>query len=195
MTTTLPTHDPTTALTLVLREQTRLLRQILAKLDAPQLGLHDGAGAMRIYANRSNGCLWYTVTDGAVIPISQTALTAYLTDISFPKLERRGRETVKMQAFFQGDRPYVLEAGHDSNFSKGFLSAIAQLTSTQLQHPITIAPQAGSDDSVLFCRVFAQGELIRGLYGEETDWRTVARAAIAAVRGDNPQTRGPLDSV
>jgi len=182
MATTLSTHDLTSTLALLLREQTHLLQQILAKLDTPRLGLHDQAGAMRIYANRSNGCLWYTVTDGTVIPITQTALTAYLTDISFPKLERRGRETVKLQAFFQGDRPYIVEAGHDSNFSKGFLSAVAQLTPAQLQQPLTLTPQAGSDDSVLFCRVFSNGELIKGLYGEDTDWRTVAQAAIAAVR-------------
>ena len=182
MTSTLQTQDLTNTLMLAIREQNHLLQQILAKLDKRQLGLHDGAEAIRIYANRSNGCLWYTVTDGNVTPITQTALTAYLTDISFPKLERRGRETVKLQAFLQGDRPYIVEAGHDSNFSKGLLSAVAQLTPAQLQYPLTIAPQAGSDESVLFCRVFSQGELIKGIYSDETDWRTVAQAAIATVR-------------
>ena len=135
MTSTLQTQDLTNTLMLAIREQNHLLQQILAKLDKPQLGLHDSAGAIRIYANRSNGCLWYTVTDGNVTPITQTALTA-----------------------------------------------VAQLTPAQLQYPLTIAPQAGSDESVLFCRVFSQGELIKGIYSDETDWRTVAQAAIATVR-------------
>lgn len=142
---------------------------------------------MRVYANRSNGGLWYTITDGQVQLIPHTALTGYLTDISFPKVERRGKECVKLQVTMQGDRTYLIEAGHDSHFSKGFLSAVALLLPAQVQSPITLSPQAGEDDSVLFCRVYSGGQLVKGPYDDGTDFRLVAKAAIAAAR--NGQNR------
>ena len=183
MTNTLDSHNLAAIMAQALAEQTLLLQQILAKLDRPQLGFHDGAGAMRVYCNRSNGGLWYTVVDGQVQVINSTALTGYLTDISFPKVERRGKECIKLQVTLTGDRPYLLEAGHDSHFSRGFLSAVALLLPTQLRQPITISPQAGEDDSVLFCRIFSDNQLIKATYDAGTDWALVARAAVSAVRG------------
>lgn len=184
---TLDSSNLAEILAVALAEQTNLLQQILNKLDRPQLGFHDGAGAMRVYANRSNGGLWYTITDGQPQIINHTALTGYLTDISFPKVERRGKECVKLQITMQGDRTYLIEAGHDSHFSKGFLSAVALLLPSQVQSPITLSPQAGEDDSVLFCRVYSGGQLVKGPYDDGTDFRLVAMAAIAAVRNGQPR--------
>ena len=165
-----------------IHQQTATLQQILAQMNAPKLGLHDAAGGMKIYCNRSNGCLWYRLQDGQPVPIQQTALTGYLVNLEFSKVERRGKETIKLLATIQGDRPYLLEAGHDSHFSKGLLSAVAALPPAMLQRPITLSPQAGEDDAVLFCRVYSDCELIRASYDDSTDWRSCAQAAIAAVR-------------
>ncbi len=115
-------------------------------------------------------------------PVQQSALTGYLTDLKFEKVERRGKEATKLQAFFNGDRPYCIESGYDSHFSKGLLSAIATLTPEQLKLPITIAPQPGSDESVLFCRVFVGSELVRATYDEQTNWRAISQTAIATVK-------------
>jgi hypothetical protein len=165
-----------------IHQQTATLQQILAQMNAPKLGLHDAAGGMKIYCNRSNGCLWYRLQDGQPVPIQQTALTGYLVNLEFSKVERRGKECCKLLMTIQGDRPYLLEAGHDSHFSKGLLCAVASMPPTVLQRPITLSPQPGEDDSVLFCRVFSGGELIRTSYDDSTDWRSCAQAAIAAVR-------------
>lgn len=175
-------NDLATILAGSLAEMTGLLQQILNKLDAPKLGLHDAAGGVKIYCNRSNNCLWYRLQDGQPVPIQQTALTGYLVNLEFTKVERRGKETIKLLATLQGDRPYLLEAGHDSHFSKGLLCAVASMPPAMLQRPITLSPQPGEDDAVLFCRVFSDGELIRAPYDDSTDWRSCAQAAIAAVR-------------
>lgn len=175
-------NDLATILAGSLAEMTGLLQQIHAQMNAPKLGLHDAAGGMKIYCNRSNGCLWYRLQDSQPVPIQQTALTGYLVDLRFEKVERRGKETIKLLATIQGDRPYLLEAGHDSHFSKGLLCAVASMPPALLQRPITLSPQAGEDDSVLFCRVYSDCELIRASYDDSTDWRSCAQAAIAAVR-------------
>lgn len=176
--------DTSAQILAALTRQTELLQAILDHLQRPRLGFGDGAGALKIYCNRQHGSLWYRLdADNTPIAIPHPALTGYLRDIAFARVERRGKETVKLQASLTGDRPYILEAGHDSHFSKGFLSAIASLTPAQIRQPITIAPQPGQDESVLFCRVYCGGVAVIQPYSEETDWRGVATRAIALVKG------------
>ena len=172
----------TAQLLAALAQQTQLLSQILDRLKQPKLGLAEAPSTLWIYANRSNNCPWYTIRDGEVSPVQQSALMGYLEELKFEKVDRRGKEVIKLQAFIKGDRPYCVESGYDSHFSKGLLSSIATLTPQQLRMPITIAPQPGSDESVLFCRVFVGSEVVRSGYDEETDWRSVSRQAISAVK-------------
>lgn len=164
-----------------LHTQTETLREILAYLKQPKLGFTDAPTLYPIYANRSNGCLWYTMQDGEPLPLPHAAITGYVTALKFEKVERRGKESVKLQLFLQGDRPYRLESGYDSHFSKCLLCAIATTPRAQLQtQPLTIMPQAGDDESVLFARVFMDGQQVIAPYSDETDWRRVAQMAKEA---------------
>lgn len=167
-----------------LTQQNELLAKILSSLNRPHLGLSNQLpGPLKIYANRSNGGLWYSVRDGVVQPIEAIALTGYLRNLSFEEVERRGKPTHKLLTEIQGDRLYVIESGYDSHFSKGLLAAVATLTAAQLQQPITLQPQAGQDESVLFCRVYGtDGAPIKATYNDETDWRSISKSAIKSVR-------------
>lgn len=176
------TISETAQLLTAIAVQNELLSQILAQLKQPKLGLVEAPSVLWIYANRSNNCLWYSIRDGEVAPIQQTALTGYLEELRFEKVERRGKEVVKLQAFVKGDRPYCVESGYDSNFSKGLLAACALLTPQQIRSPISISPQAGNDESVLFCRMFAGSELVKASYDEQTNWRAVSQQAINNIR-------------
>ena len=164
-----------------LKQQNELLTAILAELrqaKAADLGFTDAPTLYRIYANRSNNCLWYTVRAGEVIPIAHSALTGYLQELKFEQVERRGKPVTKLMTYLKGDRPYCIESGYDSQFSKGLLAAIAQLTSAQLTRPITIIPQPGEDDAVLFCRVLLNAEPVIATYDDQTNWRDVAQTAL-----------------
>jgi hypothetical protein len=164
-----------------LTQQNELLTAILAELrqaNAPPLGFTEAPTLYRIYANRSNNCLWYTVRNGEVFPIAHTALTGYLQDLKFEQVERRGKPVTKLMTYLKGDRPYCIESGSDSQFSKGLLMAIAQLTSVQLTQPITLMPQPGEDDAVLFCRVLINSEPVMASYDDQTNWRDIAQRAI-----------------
>lgn len=162
--------------------QSALLQEILDSLNRPKLGLGDAPAPVKIYANRSNGCTWYQFKDGQVHPIAAAAVTGYLVDLRFEQVERRGKETWKLLAHIKADRPYLIESGSDSQFSKGLLAAIASLTPAQLQQPITINPQPGSDEAVLFCRLFVGSDLIKAAYDDSTDWRAVSKQAIEVVK-------------
>ncbi|SRR5579883_2025272 len=169
-----------------LNRQEQLLQELIASINKPKLGLHSDAGMVFIYCNRSNGSLWYTLdSNRQPRAISQSALTGYLKVLRFEKVKRRGKQCHKLIAVVEADRLYQLESGHDSHFSKGLLSAVASLTPQHLRCPITIEPQPGSDDSVLFCRLWFGSHLVKAPYGEATSWRDVAVKAIANCKAAN----------
>ncbi|WP_375510723.1 hypothetical protein [uncultured Nostoc sp.] len=177
-----------------LMRQEELLKQLVAAINKPKLGLHNEAGSCKIYCNRHNGSLWYTLNNSEASAITQTALTGYLKELKFEKCERRGKEVYKLLITIQADRPYILESGHETHFAKSVLAAMpaatrsgnATLTPQQLYSPITLQPTPGTtDESVLFCRVWVGSELVMASYNEETNWREVSKQAIAVTKAAN----------
>jgi hypothetical protein len=165
-----------------LMRQEELLKQLVASINKPKLGLHSEAGSSKIYCNRQHGGLWYTL-NGEPSLVTATALTGYLKELRFENTERRKKETCKLLITVQADRTYILESGYDTHFSKSILAAIATLTPQQLYSPITLQPQPGTtDESVLFCRVWVGSELIMASYNEQTDWRVTSQQAIAVTK-------------
>jgi hypothetical protein len=180
------TQQETSQLIASLIRQEQLLQQLISVLNKPRLGFHNDAGVTRIYCNRSNGCLWYTLANGSTpVAIEQTALTGYLRELKFDRVTRRGKEVCKLLITIEADGMYLLESGFDSHFSKCLLSAIAILTPHQLTQPVTIAVSPGDDDNVLFARVYINSEYIKSPYSDVTDWRETSRKAIANIKQVN----------
>lgn len=168
-----------------LMRQEELLKQLVASINKPKLGLHNEAGSCKIYCNRHNGSLWYTLNNSEASAVAQSALTGYLKELRFENAERRNKETSKLLTTIQADRTYILESGADTNFSKCLLTAVASLTPEQLYLPLILQPQPGNDESVLFCRVWVGSELIKASYGEETNWREISIQALAVTKAAN----------
>lgn len=168
-----------------LMRQEELLKQLVAAINKPKLGLHSEAGSSKIYCNRQHGGLWYTL-NGEPSDVPQTALTGYLKELRFENTERRKKETCKLLITMQADRTYILESGYDTHFSKCILAAIATLTPQQLYSPITLQLTPGTtDENVLFCRVWVESELVMASYNEQTDWREVSKQALAVTKAAN----------
>lgn len=176
------TSDSTPHLLAALTHQNQILTQILGSLNRPPLGLlHASPGSLKIYANRTNGGLWYTLQDGQPAVLDAVALTGYLKELKFEETTRRGKQVFKLLCQLEGDRPYIIESGHDSHFSKGLLSAVARLGGGELAQPVTIEPRAADEETVLFCSLYLGNTHIYAPYSEETDWREVSKQAIANV--------------
>lgn len=127
------TIQDTAQLIALLTKQQHLLEKIASSLDKPKLGLHNDAFSCKIYCNRQHGSLWYTLTNGEPTPINATALTGYLRELKFEQTERRGKPCHKLLASLRADRMYILESGYDTHFSKGLLTAIANVkTATEM---------------------------------------------------------------
>lgn len=168
-----------------LMRQEELLKQLVASINKPKLGLHSEAGSCKIYCNRQHGGLWY-ILNGEPSDVPQTALTGYLKELRFENTERRKKETCKFLITIQADQTYILESGYDTHFSKSLLTAIATLTPEQLYSPITLQPTPGTtDESVLFCRVWVGSELVMASYNEQTEWREVSKQALAVTKAAN----------
>jgi phage pi2 protein 07 len=180
----------------LLAQQNVLLQQLIDLLQQKQpLGFSEAPRPRYIYCNRSQNGLWYWLNDAReVVPIPQTALTCLIDKLEFKQVERRGKDTWKIHLHVRADRRYILEAGYDSNFSKSLLSALSVMTPQQLQQPITIELQAAEADGVLFCRVYANGELVFAPWDESTTWKVVAKRAIANVElASNGRLRNELN--
>ncbi|MEO0840954.1 MAG: hypothetical protein AAFS12_00530 [Cyanobacteria bacterium J06632_19] len=166
-----------------LTRQEKLLQQLISVINKPRLGFHTDAGVTRIYCNRSNGCLWYTLSNRTTpVAIQQTALTGYLRELKFERVQRRGKEVCKLLLTIEADGVYLLESGYDSHFSKCVLSSIASLSPQQLMQPITISPAAGDDDAVLFARLYVGSEYVKASYGDKTNFREISKLAISNVK-------------
>jgi len=168
-------------------QQNLLLQQLADLLRQKQpLGFSEAPRPRYIYCNRSQNCLWYWLNDAReAMPILQTALTCLVERLEFKQVERRGKDTWKIHLHVRADRRYILEAGYDSNFSKSLLSALSVITPPQLSQPLTIEVQAAESEEVLFCRVYANGELVFAPWDDGTAWKVVAKRAIANVDAAN----------
>ena len=87
----------------------------------------------------------------------------------------------------------MLESESTGYFSKGLLSAIAQLTPSELQQPLTVVPQVTIlGEEVLSCEVYQGDRQVYAPYDEMTVWKEVSKTAINAVKlangGDLPQS-------
>jgi len=150
----------------------------------PELGFGPAPWPVRVYCNRTNGGNWYVLKDSEPEIIPHEALTGIPLSLTFPRVERRGQEVIKMNLVIQADKTYILEAGYDSQFSKSLMSCLSMFGPGSLAgQVITVVPSPGSDESVLFCRVFFDGDQVRTELPETPDWRAIALSAVGAIGG------------
>ncbi|PZD70210.1 hypothetical protein C1752_16674 [Acaryochloris thomasi RCC1774] len=146
------------------------------------LGFCDSPSLLTLYAHRGNGTKrWFSLVDGEPVE-AREAIVCYIKAIEFPEVERRNKECRKLHIKIKAHRSILIESGYNSNFSKGFLLAIASLTPEQLKQQITIEADPGKEESVLFCKIWLAGQRIFVKTESVHDWRAIAEKAIANVR-------------
>jgi len=165
------------------------IRDLLAQQQAQEkLGFGPSPTHTTIFVNRSHGGVWYRLENGNPVVIPEPALTCRLQAVHFENVSRRDRETSKLRITVTADRPYILESGGTTQFSRSFLAACATFPPGTLHNKVvTIQPVPGDDDSVLFCRLWVDEVLVRAAEvppaGESEAWRAIAKRALAAVNG------------
>lgn len=163
-----------------------LLQAILDELRSQRqhLGFGWPPGPRRIYANRQYpDCLWYFWNGGENRhePIEQTALTGYVEKLEIEEKEFRGKPDYKLSVLVRADRPYLIQSGLDTLFSRGLLSSLRRVET--FDRPLTICVEPGDTEQVLFCRVYQGETWIDGRYEEEENWREIAATVATRLQG------------
>jgi hypothetical protein len=172
---------------------TQALNAIVAELrriadaKAPQQLLGFGPAPktqVYVFCNRKHGGVWYTLNEQSQpVNIEHPALTGYIRKLEFKETIRRNEKSHKLHCYVEADRLYVLESSATAHFSKGLLNAIALLSAQDLQQPLTIHPQASTENAeVLFCNMYQGDRQVFAPYDDQTDWKRVSRAAIDVVK-------------
>jgi hypothetical protein len=178
----------TKLLTVLTEIRDLLARQKLAQQTQEKLGFGHPPTPTTVFINRTHGGVWYRLENGNPVVIPEPALTCRLLGVNFENVSRRNRETSKLHIRVSADRTYILEAGGTTQFSRSFLAACATFGPGELHgRVVTIQPVPGDDDSVLFCRLWVNGEPVRASevppVGDSDAWRAIAKRALAAVNG------------
>ena len=146
-----------------------------------ELGFGSAPRASYIFANRSAGTgSWYMLDrEGAPVACPTNALTGHIVNLEFKQLERRGQAVWKLHLTMEADRKYIIESGKDTVFSRCVMAALATLTRRQLSQPITVEVRPADNAESLFCNFYIAGERVRCYWDRETQWRSVAQAAVS----------------
>ena len=137
-----------------------------------------------VYCKLTPDGVWHLMDiDHNPIVIKHEALTGYVRELEFKAAIDQGEKVFYLNCTLEADEFYVLESESTSHFSKAVLSAIAKLTSSELQQPLTIVPQVISlIEEVLTCQVYQGDRLIYAPYDEMTNWKEVSKTAVNTVK-------------
>jgi hypothetical protein len=166
-----------------------LLTAILTELRrGPALGFGHPPSGRYIYANRQySDCLWYFYNGEKKEhdPIAHHALTGLVEKLEIETKEYKNKPEVKLNLHLRADRRYVIQSGFNTEFAKGLLARLNQVSASALRSPLTIGVQAGETDQVLFCRLWdSQGEGIKVETMEGLDYVAIAADIAARIGGD-----------
>ena len=108
-----------------------------------------------VFVSKESDHCWYMLAeDERRIPIYEKALTGVITGIEVNKrVENTFGPDEKINLLISADKPYIIQSGNDTYFSKSLLLSLDALTSEQLPHPLTIAVSPG-DKKVVFCNIY-----------------------------------------
>ncbi|MEH1948091.1 MAG: hypothetical protein V7K77_14225 [Nostoc sp.] len=118
--------------------------------------------------------LWYQydINNKITIPVQQTGLTGYISELKLTTKEFRERDNIKLDIVVRADEIYIIRTGIETNFAKTFLLAASLVQ--DFSKPLIIAAIAGKEN-VVFCRLYdaATKIRIRSEWNKDADWTAI----------------------
>lgn len=120
--------------------------------------------------------LWYhyDIERDKTIPVTQRALTGYLSELRLTTKEFRGKDNLKLDIVVSADELYVVRTGIETNFAKSFLLAASLIQ--DFSKPLIIVATAG-DENTVFCNLYdaASKSKIYREWSRDLNWATIIR--------------------
>jgi len=122
-----------------------------------KLGLCNPPEPIYLYVNQGEvdgeSYVWYkyNISQDKKIPVTQKALTGYLSELRLTTKEFKGKDNLKLDIVVSADELYVIRSGIETNFTKSFLLAASGVQ--DFSKPLIIAATAGEQNTV-FCNLY-----------------------------------------
>ncbi|MHC0067951.1 hypothetical protein ACWATR_34515 [Nostoc sp. UIC 10890] len=133
--------------------------------------------------------LWYhyDIDRDKTIPVSQRALTGYLSELRLTTKEFKGKDNIKLDIVVSADELYVIRTGVETNFAKSFLLAASLVQ--DFSKPLIIVANAG-DENTVFCNLYdaASKTKIYREWSRDLDWATIIHDIQILLAGNSSTT-------
>jgi hypothetical protein len=145
-----------------------------------KLGLCNPPEPIYLYVNQGEvdgeSYIWYkfNISQDKKIPVTQRALTGYLSELRLTTKEFKGKDNLKLDIVVSADELYVIRTGVETNFAKSFLLAASLVQ--DFSKPLIIVANAG-DENTVFCNLYdaATKTKIYREWSRDLDWATIIR--------------------
>ncbi|MCC5653700.1 hypothetical protein LC609_28760 [Nostoc sp. XA013] len=145
-----------------------------------KLGLCNPPEPIYLYVNQGEvdgeSFVWYkfNISQEKKIPVTQRALTGYLSELRLTTKEFKGKDNLKLDIVVSADELYVVRTGVETNFAKSFLLAASLVQ--DFSKPLIIVANAG-DENTVFCNLYdaATKTKIYREWSRDLNWATIIR--------------------
>ncbi|MHC5934956.1 hypothetical protein [Nostoc sp.] len=143
-----------------------------------KLGLCNPPEPIYLYVKKGElsgeSYLWYNydINNKITIPVQQTGLTGYISELKLTTKEFRERDNIKLDIVVRADEIYIIRTGIETNFAKSFLLSVSLIQ--DFSKPLIIAATAG-EENVVFCNVYdaATKTRIDSKWNKDADWLAI----------------------
>ncbi|MCF2151924.1 hypothetical protein IQ276_037075 [Desmonostoc muscorum LEGE 12446] len=145
-----------------------------------KLGLCNPPEPIYLYVNQGEvdgeSYVWYkfNISQDKKIPVTQRALTGYLSELRLTTKEFKGKDNLKLDIVVSADELYIIRTGVETNFAKSFLLAASLVQ--DFSKPLIIVANAG-DENTVFCNLYdaATKTKIYREWSRDLNWATIIR--------------------
>ncbi|MBD2535799.1 hypothetical protein H6G97_43185 [Nostoc flagelliforme FACHB-838] len=145
-----------------------------------KLGLCNPPEPIYLYVNQGEvdgeSFVWYkfNINQDKKIPVTQRALTGYLSELRLTTKEFKGKDNLKLDIVISADELYIVRTGVETNFAKSFLLAASIVQ--DFSKLLIIVANAG-DENTVFCNLYdaATKTKIYREWSRDLDWATIIR--------------------
>ncbi|MHC5862150.1 hypothetical protein [Nostoc sp.] len=158
-----------------------------------KLGLCNPPEPIYLFVNQGEvdgeSFVWYkfNISQDKKIPVTQRALTGYLSELRLTTKEFKGKDNLKLDIVVSADELYVIRTGVETNFAKSFLLAASLIQ--DFSKPLIIVANAG-DENTVFCNLYdatTKTKIYRE-WSRDLDWATIIRDIQILLAGNSSTT-------
>jgi hypothetical protein len=161
-----------------------------------KLGLCNPPEPIYLYVNQGEidgeSYVWhkFDISQHKKIPVTQRALTGYLSELRLTTKEFKGKDNLKLDIVVSADELYVIRTGVETNFAKSFLLAASLVQ--DFSKPLIIVANAG-DENTVFCNLYdaASKTKIYREWSRDLDWATIIRDVQILLGGASSNISSP----